>query len=217
MSRASEPGPLDRVGEHGGSPLRRMTPDVDGRCLVWGRVRGKSRPGRRREYSRRNRRCQSSSRPGDVVNRTPTPRSAGSVATRGARKLHGLPRLKAIVIGATFLDRRPEPMFPANPLIPGNEGDGIARKSLGPASGVVSTVKRASPASDGFSSPSPRLRRLIEAGWRRQGGSGRGRCRVLPSISASSAVEGGSLRETPSGTRLTSGPSSIVEDLAVGL
>jgi hypothetical protein len=35
-------GPL--VGTHGGSPLRRMTPDVHGRCLVWGKVSGKSRP-----------------------------------------------------------------------------------------------------------------------------------------------------------------------------
>jgi hypothetical protein len=37
--------------------------------------------------------------------------------TRG--ESHGLPRLKALVLGATPLDRRREPSYTANPLIPG--------------------------------------------------------------------------------------------------
>ena len=36
-----------------------------------------------------------------------------------ARKLHGLPSLKAVDFGATLLDRGRAPFVPSNPLIPG--------------------------------------------------------------------------------------------------
>jgi len=88
-------------------------------------------------------------------------------------------------------------VLPGKPAHPGIEGDGIARKSLGPSSTVVSTVGRASPASDELSSSSPRLRRPIEAAWRRQAGSGRGRRRVSPSISASSVADSGFAAKSP--------------------
>ena len=48
---------------------------------------------------------RSGSRPCGRANRTPKPRSGGPVGSRSREELHRLPRLKAVVFGATFLDR----------------------------------------------------------------------------------------------------------------